>query len=182
MKKTFLFNLFVVSGLFLIAQDRFSVNDSLIDNIVFEDVIQVDNKSASELYISASGWIAKTYSSNKDVIQVENADAGILIAKGFTRISVFTGIVTSEMDMFYTIDIQCRNNRYKLSISNIYYLGTVAGSKIIYAEDYINETNLYNRRGNTKQYNQNLKKETINVVNLIFLSLETEMKSVEDEW
>ncbi len=50
--------------------------------VSFQETVNVEGASASKLYSRASKWVAVTYKSAKDVVQMADKNAGRLIVKG----------------------------------------------------------------------------------------------------
>lgn len=100
----------------------------------FSEVVNVDIVK-NTLYSNAQEWIARTFIDYKSVIQLEDKENGKLILKGFSPINFSTPSVSE--DMSYTIAIECKNNRYRYTISDITihsmvesdYYGTISSSE-----------------------------------------------------
>lgn len=93
----------------------------------YSEVVTVEGKTAEELYVFAREWFAVTFNSAKDVLQMDDADAGKLIGKGSTSVSEFfiagkgLAAVPIKMDWepHFTVKIEVRNGRYKCEITDI---------------------------------------------------------------
>lgn len=99
--------------------------------IYFNEVIQVDSITKDLLYYNAKVFFAEVFKSANDVIQMDDKENGVLIGKGFTNVyakAVFRdGLIiyldfTGTVQMWYTIKIQCKDNRYKYDIYDIYFI------------------------------------------------------------
>jgi hypothetical protein len=106
--------LFIFTGLF--AQDS---------ALTFSRVVSIENVSKNELYDRAKSWFAETYKSAKDVIQMDDKEAGKLIGKGNFRYDskVFSGSTQTTGWISYTITLQVKDNKYRYEITNFRHDG-----------------------------------------------------------
>lgn len=107
----------MVTSYFAKAQ-RFEVSGNPIQ---FENVIKVDSTlTAKRLYELGVEWFAKTYNNSKAVIQMQDKDAGIIVAKAMFQATIIgKGLiptVTTPVD--YTLKIQFRDGRLKYEMTD----------------------------------------------------------------
>lgn len=107
--------------------------------VVFSKVIQANGKDKNAIYTSARTLIAEMFKSAKDVIQMDDSDKGIIIAKGW---SSAPGGEVNDCKIWYTLKIQCRDDRYKVDVYQIkcdkpsgYTAGITIPSVTIFAEE-----------------------------------------------
>lgn len=84
--------------------------------ITYQGVVEVPGVNKIELYRRAYEWVAKTYRSANDVIQMQDKDAGQLVAKGLIRVyskSRDVGVVR------HTLTIYVKDGRYKHIMTNL---------------------------------------------------------------
>ena len=86
-----------------------------IEPLVYSEVIEVENASADDLYIRAREWFTIAYNNADVVIQMSENNIVIGKAKHIIRGYSFSG--NTEYD--YNIKIECRDGRYKYTISDI---------------------------------------------------------------
>lgn len=88
--------------------------------IQFDEVIKAEGKPVSEVYTTIKMWVATNFNSAQDVIQMDDAQNGIMICKGAFEYDHGGGIAGAVMDGWvkYTLQIQVRDGRYKVSIGN----------------------------------------------------------------
>lgn len=88
--------------------------------IQFDEVVKAEGKSVPELYTTIKMWVATNYNSAQDVIQMDDAQNGILICKGAFEYDHGKGITGEVMDGWvdYTLKVQVREGRYKVSVGN----------------------------------------------------------------
>lgn len=88
--------------------------------VVFSKVIPAENQSADNIYTAARIFITEAFNSANDVIQLDDEEKGILIAKGWREqkahskfMNAFAG---APYQIYFTIKLQCRDGRYKIDI------------------------------------------------------------------
>ncbi len=67
-----------------------------------------------ELYKKILEWMAKSYNSSKEVIQLQDEESGQIIGKGITS---FVNVMV-EIPCEYTITIDIKDNKYRLTFDN----------------------------------------------------------------
>lgn len=82
------------------------------------EVVNVEGVKKDALYNRAKKWIAETYRSSKDVVQLDNKEAGEVIAKGYFGIEykhpLYFGLVHSKA--YHIIRIQFKDEKYRYDI------------------------------------------------------------------
>jgi hypothetical protein len=83
----------------------------------------VDSLSGTkdDLYVKAHEWLAKTFVSANDVIQMQDKDAGKLIGKGALSIQTDNGVLMGGVKtsyVRYTLSITVKTGKYKCVISD----------------------------------------------------------------
>ena len=85
--------------------------------------VKVDtiHKSKSQIYSDTKLFIAEFWKSAQDVIQNDDKEAGIILIKGSTRVMG----VNHSLNVFnyrynYTVTFRMKENRYKITIDNVY--------------------------------------------------------------
>lgn len=85
--------------------------------IEYSELVKIDSTTTQkELYSRAKEWVAITFKSAKDVIQMDDSENGILILKGIMPIS--GGMYLADGKVDFTMKIQLKNGRYKYWITN----------------------------------------------------------------
>lgn len=84
--------------------------------ITYEGVVQVPGATKADLYARAHDWVARSYRSANDVLQLQDKDAGHLIVKGFTRVAS----KGSDFGLVrHTLTIYVKDGRYKYTITDL---------------------------------------------------------------
>jgi hypothetical protein len=112
MKQFLLITLSVLFCSSLMAQDA--------SPIKFEEVVNIENITAKDLYTRANIWLSETYNSSNSVIQMNNADEGIIIGKPVFQYHTSISSVATAIDgpVNYTIKISVKDGKYKCELSN----------------------------------------------------------------
>jgi hypothetical protein len=88
--------------------------------ITYQGVVEVPGVSKADLYTRAYAWVANAYRSANAVVQMQDKEAGQLVAKGLTRITVRT--MGMDMDagvIRHTLTIYVKDGRYKYVLTNL---------------------------------------------------------------
>lgn len=98
--------------------------DSETKLVTYEGVVEVPGATKDQLYDRALDWMAKTYQSANDVVQIKDKDQGKLLAKGgilFIYRNVPTGFVV------HTQTIYVRDGRYKYVMTGFHHQNLTGG-------------------------------------------------------
>lgn len=87
--------------------------------IEYSEVVEVPNVAEDELYNRARRMYATTFEDSKEVLEMEDREAGDLIGTGWIKIP-FTKVIYSDWAEFWmTIEIQVKDGKYKYIISDL---------------------------------------------------------------
>lgn len=93
--------------------------DEETHRITYQGVVEVPSVSKDQLYVRAHEWVAKTYRSANDVIQMQDKEAGQLITKGLTRVTLHVMGMNADAGVIrHTLTIYVKDARYKYILSN----------------------------------------------------------------
>lgn len=140
--------------------------------VFYEEVVQVDGATQEELYNRAKIWFAETFRSAKEVIQLDNKEEGKIIGKGVSSFIVNAGTaIESDIPLYFTIDLQMKDGRYKILFSNM-------RTHVAAIEMWISEKRRLNKKGEVRsnlngKYYQGVNQE----LNRMADSLEAAMKT-----
>jgi len=73
--------------------------------------------SADDLYLRAHQWIVRAYQSANHVIQLEDPESHVIMAKGFT----LTTMVISKVRLWHILQIDTKDGRYRVTYSSFTY-------------------------------------------------------------
>jgi hypothetical protein len=105
--------LFVSISIKIVAQEVVLPHNQETGLIEFTGLVKVDSSLTQQiLYTKAKEWFANSFKSAKDVIQMDDKVAGIIVGKGNFSESKTCGIVN------FTMKVQVKDGRYKYWVSN----------------------------------------------------------------
>jgi hypothetical protein len=123
--------------------------------ILYTEVIQADSIKMNQLYLNSKQFFVDAFKSAKDVIQLDDKEAGIVIGKGFSDIYIKSLGLNVKTQMWYTIKIQSKDGRYKYDIYDIYfknYPSQYASSHESPAEEQFQKSIYYKKDGTPKEF------------------------------
>jgi len=171
MRKILLFSLLVLCSLQLKAQEPLS----------FEQVITVDSVGKDKIYSVIKEWFA-LHGNSKEALEVDDRSTGVIVANlstdyfksGFWYTS-YTGYI------FYKVNIQVRDGRYKITITNFEHdtkVKSVSRLGLI-------TTGEYNKISINKSYDikvwADLKEKSKEISDKLFVQFEN-LKFKSDNW
>lgn len=153
----------------------FSISTFAQERLTFSEVIPVENLNKADIYAALRGWVATSFNSAQDVIQMDDKDAGIIICSalfeyryGKIMYAAYEGVVK------YTLKLQVKDGRFKAEISNVIHQNNPGNAPmcnlglITVAEEHTN-------KGMQKKYDNNvwkdIKKKTAEYAANLFVSL-----------
>lgn len=148
--------------------------------IHFKDIITVDSIHKDELYIRARQFITVYWNSAKDVTQMDDKDAGIIITSGFTDIQ-FSIIGFSYVDhLYYTLKISVKDGKYMVEIYDLFLQAASSRENPNPlkrpAEQEFTESYFYKgNKGKPKDFMEEKRKRIQSIVDKTFKSLNKEM-------
>lgn len=159
----------------------FPVKDN---RIFYSEVVSLTDSVKSELlFIRAKKSLTEIFKSAKDVIQMEDSNAGIIVAKGF--ISTGHNPYVRFPKVWFKLKIEIKDNRYKYTLTDVVYSFNVS-------VDYINrdyEDPLEIWATQTNPVKQKVKdamnkwlKSIDNEFNATISRLKVDMSTVEEQW
>ena len=87
-------------------------------NVRFQEVVPVEGATLAELHARAKLWAARTFKSAKDVIQLDDQQAGRLILKAAHR-DVYGG--TEPVWYNFTLTVESKDGRYRWTLDQVEY-------------------------------------------------------------
>lgn len=175
MKKLLLLIPLIVVSLFANAQDR----------LTFDKVIQVEEIDKDNIYLGLKEWFALNFVSSKNVIELEDKEAGIII--GNTNVNYSKGSFTYACYkgwLNYTIKVQCKDGRFKVDVTNFRHQIQKGNSESCEL-GILTTADESGRKGMEKKYHNNvwkdLKEKSEEEANKIFDLLENvDFKNISD--
>ena len=85
-------------------------------SVEYSEVVQLPEISAENLYLRAKTWMADNFNSAKAVLDLDDKDSGLLIARGNSSVFVRMLGFNHEYKLNFSLKVECRDNRYKDTI------------------------------------------------------------------
>lgn len=128
MKKLTLIFLMLLS-LSLYAQ-KDSLGMPLLNGLVgIQKVITLDSTTSKEIYQRAKLYFAEAYKSAKDVIQLDDAEQGVIVGKAFTKETYTVMLAIAELEVWYMLRVECKEGRYRYTIENVKTTNNIAAEQ-----------------------------------------------------
>jgi len=132
------------------AQFQMPIKDG---KVFYEEIDTIPNLSKAELYNRSKIWFVNTFNSAKAVLQMDDKESGIVMGKGITAYdagNVITGTMRNSIN--YTININIKDNKYRIQVYDIYVTNQNASYTPEYCLKYpkMNKKKLENIDNNVK--------------------------------
>lgn len=98
------------------------------------ELVTLDSsKAADQLYTTAKRWFVDTFKDSKAVIEFDDAATHTIVGNGsFTyEPTIFLGSGTRRGSMRYTIEVSCKDGRYRVKLSNYTHIATAGLGAIL---------------------------------------------------
>jgi hypothetical protein len=91
----------------------------------FQEVVTVEATTRDQLYNAALAWFPEAFRSGKDVLQVQNKDAGMLVGTGAEKYepAVFVGSSCTSGLLRYRVTVEVKDGRYRYTIDGFTHEG-----------------------------------------------------------
>ncbi len=154
--------------------------------IEFFEIIEVPGKTQSQLFSTAKQWIAENYKSAKDVIQLDDKEAGKLIVKGFGQYHTEQNraYVGYYFDLWHTIKIFCKEGKVRFAITDLVEQVEINSDFYLFDMESLIIDDLYKKNGKFNTSNAHKKEGVINYWNVNKINFKDYMlkSSKNDEW
>ena len=87
--------------------------------IYYEGVVKVDSTiSRQEIHQAVREWFVSNYVSGKDVLQVDDKEAGKILGKGIHRYQFINGINISEVALTFVLSVEAKDGKFRYKMYN----------------------------------------------------------------
>lgn len=107
----------IVIGVFLLCW--VSVNAQ--EKIAYSKVIKADSVSSEGIFVSIKEWLSMEFKKGNNAIELEDKEAGLIVANASMPYKYSKGGINyawAKGSVEYKINIQTRDNRFKITITN----------------------------------------------------------------
>jgi hypothetical protein len=172
MKKIILLLILLISVCSIQAQIIEDFNTDEKGNINYSKVIDVTNKSKEELYSISKIFFVNNFNSANKVIQLDDKENNTIIGKGNAKILASAGMgVYSTMYLNYSIKIESKDNKIRYEIYNFSFDGQYGNAPV---DGWFDKKMYYKKNGKPKNINEQVKEQTLDVINSLELSLKNQ--------
>ncbi|HEX8425092.1 DUF4468 domain-containing protein [Hymenobacter sp.] len=95
--------------------------DAQTQRVTYSEIVTVDGVKQSELYSRAKLWLALTFDDAKDVIKVDEKDAGLLLIRAYTDLPIRLtqgSLAPVNQEAGYMMTLNFKDGRYKYTLTN----------------------------------------------------------------
>ncbi|MGI4736112.1 MAG: DUF4468 domain-containing protein [Janthinobacterium lividum] len=128
--------------------------DSTTRRITITQVVEVPGVSKTELYSRAREWFAKTFSSSKAVLEMDDREAGKLVGTFNGPLKLASGVgVGLDMLLWRSIQVDMKDGKYRYTFTN-FNIGapTTPKDDARHAEQYLEPNKFnYDKEGKPKK-------------------------------
>jgi hypothetical protein len=89
--------------------------------VYYNKVFKVDSVNKNELFLRSKTFFVNNFKYAKNVIQLEDKEAGVIIGKGYKNIvSNSEALISANCDVYFTIKILSKDNKFKVEVYDFY--------------------------------------------------------------
>lgn len=146
--------------------------------VEFQKTYELEGKTQAEMYAITKTWLAEMFKNSKNVIEVDEKDAGIVSGNGtssFTTGNIALGYTTETL--YFTFKCQMKDGRFRLTLNNFQLENQYVGRFGV--EGQFTDKSL-KKNGDVKDYPQRVKNEVIAIYGLFIDSLEKKLLTEDD--
>jgi hypothetical protein len=94
-----------------------------------EEVVELSGVTSGELFLRARSWFADSFVDSKNVLEIADKEAGMLVGKGTSRYepNVLGGSTGLRGHIRFVVKVLVKEGRYKYSISDFVHTGSSGG-------------------------------------------------------
>lgn len=86
----------------------------------FNSIVKVEGVTKNDIYVQVNDWLATSFNSANDVIQMADKDAGKFIAKGQVNYSIGKMMYNcTDGALRFTIKVSVRDNKFRFILTQI---------------------------------------------------------------
>lgn len=96
-------------------QQPFKYNEK--GEIEYQEVVKLDSLTKDEIYNRAKRMFTKLFKDSRNVLELDDKEAGTLIGNGNTDVHYSTGLGAGHATFWFTITIDVKEGRYRLTLN-----------------------------------------------------------------
>ena len=140
---------------------------------------EIPGKSQAELYAATKVWFSERFANSKNVIEVDEKEAGIVSGNGNTSFVAIVGAngLSESETLHFTFKCQMKDGKYRLTINNFETYHEITGRSSI---KHIFLNNEISKSESLKDYQNRVKKAVLEVYNTIETTLSKKINEKDD--
>lgn len=148
--------------------------------VEFIEILDFPGSSKNEIFSSVQNWFLDNYKNPKEVIQFEDLPSGIISGNAIVPFYAKTLGQTNEHLVKYTIKIEVKDEKARLSLSNYFILNPQFGESAI--ENQFTNASI-KKNGEIRDFPLAIKNQLVEHFDLTKLSLTKKiLSSKTDDW
>jgi len=178
----------ILCGFFLIFRVGIAQDLELVDDRYIHQSVLNHKLGASNCYVKIRQWFVDTYVSSTDVLEISDSDMLLLMGKGSGNIDVTSRLgLNSTKPIDYTIKIEIKDDRFRLTFSNILivdepYSGNGYQRIQTPVERLIVDEMLIKRNGKPSQFHESIKSGSEQHFDQIGIRIVSYLENGDDSW
>lgn len=96
------------------------LNIPIKDGEIFYEEIAEANGTQRQLYMRARKWFVDHFHNANSVLQLDDKEDGKLMGKAFHVYDFESGVSTSKVSIYFTLNIDVRDDRYRIQFYDMY--------------------------------------------------------------
>lgn len=107
-------------------KDKYTLDDN--GNVTYTKVVDAPGIKKEEIYNRAQSYFVYNYVDGKSVIQTQDKETGLLVAKGwYNDVHVGLGLITTYVDCAHVVRVDVRDEKARIVITLLDYEKTLTG-------------------------------------------------------
>jgi hypothetical protein len=149
--------------------------DGLVELVVN---YEIPGKSQAELYAATKVWFSERFANSKNVIELDEKEAGIVSGNGNTSFSYGNALTGyANQTVYFAFKCQMKDGKYRLTINSFQTYHEMSGRHGI---EYLFSDNAIKKNGQVKEYPNAMKKAVLDLYDLIETTLSKKINEKDD--
>lgn len=156
--------------------DELPTNDQ--GELEYKNVVELGELSKKAVYSKSKIWLSEVIKSSSDAIDLDDQDSGTIVVNTNSEITIGS-LAKFQSTVFYTIKIECKDNKLRLTINiSHYYLEPHKSTPA----QWFNKKSYYKSNGKIRATNETYKNATLDLFQWIESSLIKSITKKQDDW
>lgn len=157
--------------------------DTTTLKVIYSEVIKVDSATTDALYSRAKIAVNTIFKSGKDATQIQDEQAKQIIVKGNIEPVINDGLMLRSFGhIWFSLTIQCKDGRYKYSITDFDHKGFTNKYPMFDAGEITNNKSKYFSKAQWARFINFLNANAIDMVKQIKIAMSDKANSNSQNW